>query len=284
MPIPIYRDEWHLPGQQALVETFENEFLLDGPYHRWDYAGIIDGTSTDAAVTDNTSFLRKGMLMSLDRSTNKWKPWSPVSRNSLTAIYYNQSVDGILGHSLDLSSGSNDRNGPILRIGRVRADRLITAGISALGLDGNAYRYLVGRQLAPTIQLDNPDYVLSNSMAYINDLDADPLMDLTKYPNGTHFICDGNAFTFTLPAPLPGWEMSFTSMGDGDIVFTSAGASQFYGHNVIGNTLTVTDEGATFTLLGVTLSGTIGSPTNVWALINSTPATATDSAADITIV
>lgn len=277
MPTPLFRDSYGLTGQDALVETFENEFLLDGYYHREDAAAILDGDSLDYGNTGNTGLLRKGLLMSLDRATNQWKPWLPFVPNTVAAINYAQTVDGILSKTIDLTGNTSDRQCPILRIGRVRADRLAishaTEGV-ALGLTGNDYRYLVGRQMAPNIMMDNLDYVAQKPIVYVTGLDSDPAMDAANYPNGTRFLfAGGSTAPFTLPAPLPGLEYHFTTLGDSDIVITSAGANQIYMNNDIVNTLTASDEGASLSILGVELSA----GTHVWAAIANTPVSDTEA-------
>lgn len=276
--VPLFRDNYSIPGMTAAVETFENEFLLSGFPYKDDAGCILDGDSTDAGNTNFTSVLRKGLLMSLDRATNEWKPWAPFTQNAAAAANYAQSIDGILSVTIDVSGGSTNRIVPITRIGRVMADRLVIPGTEAIGLAGHALRYLIGRQLAPNLLLDDPTYSLSNCLAYFDDDLTAGDVNLLNYPNGTTFVFSGgNGITQPLPAALPGLQFTFVSRGDQDVVLTAPADNSIYSMNETGNTLTLSDEGDCITLVGVQTAA----DTYVWLATNVTPAS--DTAGSVAI-
>ncbi len=272
--IPLFVDDYNIPGMESEVFTFENEFLLAGYPSYYNRSAVLLGASTDSGNTGNTSFLRKGLLLSLDRSTNIYAPWTPYTPNA-TTNNLRQSIDGILPISLDMSS-AEDRVVPVLTMGRVMTDRLIVPTTSTVGLSSNAYRYLVGRQLGGGIEFDSPQYGLHQNLVYVND-DTEGAFDLEDYPNGTHFIVSGaNAVALTLPAPLPGLQYTFSTFGAADIVLTGATAGDIVGPGDAAlDTATLSDIGDSLTLLGITTADT---PTHKWLAIPS-PVAASSSVA-----
>ena len=272
--VPLYQELHQLPGMTAAVETFENEFLVEGMPYNYRSSCLLDGTSTDAGNTDNTSLLRKGLLMSYDRNSKKWGPWTYYTPNDATNNY-RQTVDGVLAISVDVT-GSTDRAVPIVTKGFVMAERLIVPGTTAnggsFGLAGSALRYAVGQVMTPALVLDNLDYGREGGLIYVDDDDVATSFD--DYPNGSTFVYTGaNAVTNqALPTPVPGRKISIFSHGDATLSFLSPVDNSIYHGGTNGNTLTLTDEGDSVTLVGIQTAST---PTYGYAVVNASVTGAT---------
>lgn len=268
---PLFTNDLSLPGMTTVQETFENEFLHVGYPSSVKRSAQILGTATDSGNTDNTSLLRKGLLMSYNRNGNLWAPWTPYTPNATTNNYY-QSIDGVLQESLDLTGGGN-RFGPVVTRGQMMTNRLIVAGKTTWGIDDSPYRYLVARQLAPGIVIDDLSFAPQNAIIYVDD-DTAGAFALTDFPNGTTFVFTGaNAVALTLPAPLPGLEYTFLSYGTADVVLTGATAGDIKSTTAADDTITLTEIGASVTILGVT---TASSPAHHWITHNINPTAATN--------
>lgn len=271
--LPRFVSDYALPGQEAVLETFENEFRYATYPSHVSRGELLLASATDSGNTPNTSLLRKGLLMSKNRNTGTWSPWTPYSPNAATNNY-NQSIDGILDTTIDLTGGGN-RFVPICTRCHAKVDGLIIAGSSSVGIRSSAYRYLASRQLAPNILLDSLDFALHNNLVYVDD-DTEGAFDLLKYPNGTTFVFTGaNTVSLTLPAPLPGLEYTFLEWGAGDIVLTAATADTLIAPgDAAADSITLTDVGDGCKLLGITTAAT---PTHQWLVATHNPAAASTS-------
>ena len=268
--VPLHRELYGIPGMDAAVETFENEFLLDDMHHVLKRGALLDKDSTDSGNTGNTSFLRKGLLLGYDRANDIWGPWTPHTPNSTTNNYFH-TIDGILAHSVDLTNLTADRLISVVTMGRVQTDRLVVAGDSTIGLRNSAYRFMAGRQLNPNILFDSMDYALTQGVVYIDD-DTAGAPTLTNYQNGTTFVFTGaNAVTLTLPAPVPGLQYTFKTYGTGDITINAATAGDIVGVSAADDTITLTNIEDCVTIMGITTAAT---PTHKWVVTGATPVAA----------
>lgn len=273
---PLFTTHRLAPGMGNAVETFENEFLYATYPPPVKEPSMLLPTALDSGNTPNTRLLRRGLLMAKNRVTGKWAPWTPYTPNATTNNYF-QSVDGILDETVDMT-GDFDREVPIVKMARLRTDRLIVPGTTAIGLHNSPYRYLAARSMAKWLELDGNDLWMHENIVYVND-DTEGAFVLTNYPNNSHFIFSGaNAVALTLPAPLPGLEYKFTTLAaTADVTLTAATAGDIIGATAADDLITLTDLNDSCVLKGITIAG----PAHKW-LMESSPTVATWAAAATT--
>lgn len=216
----------------TLAETSENSFYFGTHPLNVYVGGRVDGATRDNGNTV-TDVIRPGMLLGMVFSSGKLKHWDP------TATDGSQFIFGILdnpGLKMQANGANQDRfRGTIMVRGYVRPERLLISGNASYGISGNAWEYLIRKQLMDTGFLIQEDAGLTNLLGYGTPFGGSFRMVQPKtadytvkvYESGTLFTTRGasGAVEFTLPAtPSRGLHYGFYCAANQNLKVTAGTA------------------------------------------------------------
>lgn len=216
----------------TLAETSENSFYFGTHPLNVYVGGRIDGATRDNGNTV-TDVIRPGLLLGMVFSSGKLKQWDP------TATDGSQYIFGILdnpGLKMQANGANQDRfRGTIMVRGYVRPERLLIGGNASYGIAGNAWEYLIRRQLMDTGFLIQEDAANTGLLGYGTPFGGGFRMVQAKtadytvkaYESGTLFTTRGASGTvnFTLPAtPTRGLYFGFYNAANQNMKVTAGTA------------------------------------------------------------
>lgn len=198
----------NLPGESAIVETYEQKILFGINAQVLWWNGYIDANAVDSGNSP-TYRLRPGLLLGIITSTGKWTNYSP------TATDGSEVASGILAYGMrmqDVLTGTNvEKFYAIVVGGRVKGANILNLDNMARGQMSSRFTFddnLSGNQWFPfkRFQTKATDYVV---------VAAD---------NFTEFLTTGavGAVNFTLPTIANGYAFRFRNMADQNLTVTSA--------------------------------------------------------------
>lgn len=188
------------PGMIEPIETSEVQIT----WERFDQlayvAGIVDKDTVDTGNTGQTSQLRAGLAMGKITSTGQYTHWDPY------AVDGSQYLVGFLWDTIDLSyigGTTKERMNAIIIGGKIKADAVVIPGVTARGLSGTTYEFLLREQAKHRFLFDDDLGAYQTIKEYTVTAD----LTVTAAMNNTLFVYPTGAaadLTLTLPAPRPG--------------------------------------------------------------------------------
>jgi hypothetical protein len=215
-----------------LVETSENSFYFGTHPLNVYVGGRVDGATRDSGNTV-TDVIRPGLLLGMVASTGKLKQWSA------TATDGSQFIFGILDNpGVKMQAGGADQDrfrGTIMIRGLIRPDRLLIGGNASYGISGNAYEYMIRKQLNDLGFMVQEDSAITGLLGYGTQFGGGFRLMQAKtadytvkaWESGTLFTTRGaaGAVNFTLPAtPSQGLYYGFYSAANQNLKVTAGTA------------------------------------------------------------
>lgn len=225
--MPLFFDGmWDIPGIQSALQTTENQVWWGLKEQQTVFAGVIDGSSTDAGDTP-TDLVRAGMIMGQVAATGKWKPWSPTATDGTqfakAVMLYDQKMT-------DQGTATDRWFGYLLVKGNIKASSLLIGGNASLSIVGDANEFLIRCALKNKFLFDD-DLSFDFNMAALQAKTAN--YNVKTADNGTFFTTLGAAgeVDFTLPAPQAGLRYTFFNAVGQTMKVLSAAAGQLITFN-----------------------------------------------------
>jgi hypothetical protein len=254
--LPLFEGPGAAPGMSDVLQTVENQIWFGDRLQVRSESVLIDGSSRDVGNTDNTTFLRPGLLCGTVTATGKLKQFNPYATDGTAKITH--VLTRFLG--AQRAGVNSDLYYYAIAAANLKTSGLIIPGESTPGLDGKNLQALVEDQLlAVGFGLD-AKVPTKAEVVYHNLANATGLTLTAADRNKLHVLLtnDGAGTVVTLPAPKIGAEFRFYAAGDfsTNTVSVALGTNKGVGGTIDSITLDAVNERCTLYGVESNLSAT----------------------------
>lgn len=204
--LPPFGGSYGYPGMTDVIASVENNFHSGRVIDMFLEDAMISGAARDAGNTDNTTFLRPGLLMGFNASTQIWTQWDPTATDGTEVL---RGINTI-GHEMQPDGANTNRYFNVLTWGTLKADGLLIPGESSFGLSGKDQEFAVvnalldgGFRLDDKYQRGFSTHKSVTATATLTSIDIGKTI--------SDYGASGNT-AITLPAPKAGMELRFVAV------------------------------------------------------------------------
>ncbi len=226
-------------------------------------SGIVDKDTVDAGNTGQTTQLRAGLAMGMITATGQYTHWDPYATDGSNYLV------GFLWDIIDTSyigGTTRERMNAIIVGGNIKADAVVVPGVTARGLEGTTYEFLLREQAYGRFLFDDDLDRTQRIKEYTvtADLTVTPAMNNTLFVYPTGAAAD---LTLTLPAPRPGLQFHFVNLNTtatNELILDGPATGEFWVGGAAADTLSPDgDTSIMQTIRGV--KATVAGPVYVYA-------------------